>query len=89
MEPRPQVRTERRPSAPTDRPGPHSLDAERAVLSACLRDETAMGEALGLLAADDFYHPRHRAVFAAIVGVYHLDRFEMKCSTHTSTPTVS
>jgi replicative DNA helicase len=67
MEPRPQVRTERRPSAPTDRPEPHSLDAERAVLSACLRDETAMGEALGLLAADDFYHPRHRAVFAAII----------------------
>ena len=66
MEPRPEVRTERRPSLPTDRPAPHSLDAERAVLSACLRDETAMGEAVGLLAADDFHHPRHRAVFAAI-----------------------
>lgn len=64
--PRPEVRTERRPSLPTDRPAPHSLDAERAVLSACLRDETAMGEAIGLLAADDFHHPRHRAVFAAI-----------------------
>jgi replicative DNA helicase len=66
MEPRPEVRTERRPSLPTDRPAPHSLDAERAVLSACLRDETAMGEAVGLLAADDFHHPRHRAVFAAV-----------------------
>jgi len=66
MEPRPEVRTERRPSLPTDRPAPHSLDAERAVLSACLRNETAMGEAVGLLAADDFHHPRHRAVFAAI-----------------------
>ncbi|RKZ12842.1 replicative DNA helicase [bacterium] len=67
MEPRPQSRTERRPSLPTDRTAPHSLDAERAVLSACLRDETAMGEAIGLLAADDFYHPRHRATFAAIM----------------------
>jgi replicative DNA helicase len=66
MEPRPQSRTERRPSLSTDRTAPHSLDAERAVLSACLRDETAMGEAVGLLAADDFHHPRHRAVFAAI-----------------------
>ena len=66
MEPRPKGRTERRSSLPDDRPAPHSLDAERAVLSACLRDETAMGEALGLLVADDFYHPRHRAVFAAI-----------------------
>jgi replicative DNA helicase len=51
---------------PNDRPAPHSVEAERAVLSACLRDETAMGEAVGLLAADDFHHPRHRAVFAAI-----------------------
>lgn len=48
-----------------DRPAPHSHEAERAVLSACLRDQEAMGEATGLLGADDFHLPRHRAVFAA------------------------
>jgi replicative DNA helicase len=66
-EPRLQVRTERRPdrSMAADRPAPHSHEAERAVLSACLRDQEAMGEASGLLGADDFHAPRHRAVFAA------------------------
>ncbi len=51
---------------PVDRTPPQALDAERAVLSACLRSAEALGEATEVLQSDDFYSPRHQAVFAAL-----------------------
>jgi replicative DNA helicase len=51
---------------PRDRPAPHSLEAERAVLSACLRSQEAMGEAAEIVTAEDFHAARHRAVWEAL-----------------------
>lgn len=51
---------------PSDRAVPHSLEAERAVLSACLRSQDALGEAAELIGPDDFYAPRYRAVYQAL-----------------------
>lgn len=45
---------------------PSNLRAEESVLGAMLLDSRAADEALGLLAAEDFYRPAHGHVFAAI-----------------------
>lgn len=49
---------------------PHDLDAERSVLASCMHSPAAVKEAVGILAADDFYRPAHEAIWAAIVGLY-------------------
>jgi replicative DNA helicase len=48
---------------------PHNLDAEEAVLAACLMDEVAFSEALTALRPEHFYAERNRALFAAFLEV--------------------
>ncbi|HIT03398.1 MAG TPA: replicative DNA helicase [Candidatus Caccocola faecipullorum] len=42
---------------------PFNLEAERAVLGSCLLDSEALNTAVEMLAAEDFYDPRHRQAF--------------------------
>jgi len=46
---------------------PHDLVAERAVLSAILIENEAYHQVVDQLKAEDFYHPSHQVVFAAVV----------------------
>lgn len=45
---------------------PFNLEAERAVLGSCLLDPEALSTAIEMLAAEDFYDPRHRQTFEVI-----------------------
>lgn len=45
---------------------PHSAEAERSVLGACMQSSTALSEALELLQEDDFYQPAHSTIFKAM-----------------------
>src|SRR5215469_11120963 len=53
-----------------DRVPPHNDDAERAVLGAMLIDESVVTQAQQILASDDFYSPRHRKIFEAVLSLY-------------------
>ncbi len=46
---------------------PQSIQAEQAVLCACLDSEDGMNVALTTLQPQDFYHPGHRLIFTAIL----------------------
>ena len=58
-----------------ERPSPHDLEVERAVLSAMLRDPAYCGskvvELLGT--ADAFYSQVHREIFSAYMRLYETD----------------
>lgn len=45
---------------------PQNLEAERAVLAACLIDERATPRVCGLVQVEDFYREAHRLIFKAI-----------------------
>ena len=49
---------------------PHDLLAEKAVLSAILLDNGVIHSVVTELGDQDFYHPAHRILFAAIVLFY-------------------
>lgn len=49
-----------------DRPLPHNLDAERHLLSACLRDGQALVRAMNLVKPESFYQPGHQNIFLAM-----------------------
>lgn len=44
----------------------YSLNIERAVLSSIFFDQEIFEDILGLLKAEDFYHPAHRKIYAAM-----------------------
>lgn len=46
-------------------PGPHDLDAEAAVISAVLVDESALAKVNDLLRPEHFYAEAHRRIFEA------------------------
>lgn len=48
---------------------PSSVYDERAVLGACLMDNSCIMEVMGHLVAEDFYSEKHRHIFTAIVGM--------------------
>lgn len=48
---------------------PASIEAERAVLSALLLDDTHVGRIAEMVAPEDFYHIPHKLVFQAIVSL--------------------
>lgn len=48
---------------------PHSTDAEQAVLGSLLIDPDGALTLGDLLAPDDFYHPRHRSIFTAMLAL--------------------
>lgn len=50
---------------------PHSLDAERAVLGSVLRDADVMNLIADKLVPEQFFHDAHRAIFQAMVDLYH------------------
>ena len=64
-----------------ERPSPHNLDVERAVLSAMLRDPAFCGskvvELLGTPNA--FYSQIHREIFAAFMRLYDSDAGGDRC----------
>ncbi|MCL2232379.1 MAG: replicative DNA helicase [Treponema sp.] len=49
---------------------PHNDDAERAVIGAMLIDDSAITIAQQYLEADDFYAPRHRKIFTAVLNLF-------------------
>lgn len=53
----------------TDQTPPHNLEAERAVLGACLTTADAWAEASGLLRPEHFYRHAHRRIFEAMVAL--------------------
>lgn len=52
---------------------PFNLEAERAVLGSCLLDPEALNTAVEMLAAEDFYDPRHRQAFEVIKSLSERD----------------
>ena len=53
-----------------DRIPPHNDDAERAIIGAMLIDENAVTIAQQFLRPEDFYSPRHRKIYEAILGLF-------------------
>ena len=53
-----------------DRQPPFNLEAERAVLGACLLDKEALALAVEKLHAEDFYDPRHAQAFELLVSLF-------------------
>ena len=49
---------------------PQALDAERSVLAALLLDHEAVGRAIEMMDASDFYRLAHQKIFDAIVAIY-------------------
>ena len=50
----------------TSKTPPHSIEAERAVLGAVLRDNEALVKVQAVLASEDFYQESHRLIFTAM-----------------------
>ena len=57
-------------AAARERQAPRNLDAERSVLGQMLVDSIIVGDVVQVLSADDFYLPKHRAVYEAIIETY-------------------
>jgi len=53
-----------------DRLPPHDLDAECACVGSLLIDRDAIHEVIDLLKPDDFFDPRHRLIYAAMLSLY-------------------
>ncbi|MBQ7155529.1 MAG: replicative DNA helicase [Synergistaceae bacterium] len=49
---------------------PFSLEAERAVLGACIVDREALGTAIEILKPDDFYESSSRILFETLINLY-------------------
>ena len=49
---------------------PHATDAEQAVLGSLLIDPEAVEVVLPLLRPDDWYHPKHRTIYQAVVALH-------------------
>lgn len=56
---------------------PANIEAERALLGACLVSETAVTTAGEILGPEDFITPRHQHIFAAIIDTYANGRVEL------------
>ena len=53
-----------------DRIPPHNSDAEKAILGAMLIDETAINTAQQYIKPEDFYSPRHRKIYEAVLSLF-------------------
>lgn len=54
----------------TDRLPPHNLDAERALLGACMASARVVDEVCSAISPGDFYRNAHEQVFAAALAVW-------------------
>ncbi len=59
----------KKPSPPSKVP-PHAIEAERGVLGSLLIDKDALLKVADLLAAENFYDPRHVLIFAAALELF-------------------
>lgn len=48
---------------------PHNIEAEQSVLGCALSDEKGLAEVTGVLHEADFYEPRHRCIFRAMLDL--------------------
>ena len=64
---RPSTRGHLRPVPEPDRPPPHNLEAEEAVLGAVLTAGRLLVEVAAVLEEADFYRPAHRAIWRAML----------------------
>lgn len=55
---------------PIDRPPPHNLDIERAVLGACMMDPAAVDAAMSTLTQDSFFLAAHRHIWMAVTALF-------------------
>ena len=53
---------------------PHSLEAERAVLGACLESREALSTAIEILKPDDFFDGSHKVAFEVLANMYTSDK---------------
>jgi replicative DNA helicase len=53
---------------------PHDVDAEAAVLGACMHKAAVIDEVRQLLDAADFYRPAHETVWRAILALHGEDK---------------
>jgi len=60
--------------SPFERIPPHSLEAERAVLGACLLDRDSLLLVTETLAGEDFYDTRHRLAFEVVLDMARKDK---------------
>jgi replicative DNA helicase len=58
------------PAQPKDRIPPHNDDAERAVIGAMLIDEHAVSLVQQFIRPEDFYSPRHRRIYEAVLSLF-------------------
>lgn len=49
-----------------ERPVPYNIEAEEAVIGACLMDTRAFNKVVSIVSADDFYRERHAVIWSAI-----------------------
>ena len=56
--------------APMMRSLPQSIEAEQSVIGSMLMDQEAIVVASEKLNEDDFYNPRYKVLFSAIVSLY-------------------
>ena len=52
-----------------ERPLPHSVEAERAILGSVLLDNSLVNHAIELLRPEDFYVRAHQFVFRAMIAL--------------------
>ena len=48
---------------------PHNMEAEQAVLASAIIDANVIDELLGIIEPDDFYEPRHKVIYEALVAL--------------------
>jgi replicative DNA helicase len=61
--------SERSDLAAAGRIPPHDLEAEKAVLSALLIENTAIHSVLNEVSPEDFYHPSHQTIYKAMLAL--------------------
>ena len=53
-----------------NRPPPHNIEAEQAVLAAVVLDNDALATAVEMLTPDDFYLQKHRVIYRAMESLF-------------------
>jgi replicative DNA helicase len=54
----------------TNKIPPQSIDAEGAILACIMMDRDAIVKVADILQPEDFYDPKHKLIFAAIIELF-------------------